>query len=79
MVRGIKSALLEKNFNADEALTDAAAWIAELTLQIKKSEKAISAGYTRTDTSHLSYLHPPIATVAPTIADDGAWIATGKE
>ena len=79
LVLGIKHALLEKNLNTDEALNDAAAWIAELSLQVKKSEKQISAGYTRTDTSHLSYLHPPITTTAPAIVDDGSWISTGKE
>ena len=79
LVLGIKHALLEKNLNTDEALNDAAAWIAELSLQVQQADKQISAGFCRKDTSHLTYLHPAITTTAPAIVDDGSWISTGGE
>jgi len=79
LVQGIKTALIQKNINKDAALTDAAAWIAELSLQVQKADKQVSAGYCRRDTSHLTYLHPHITATAPAIVDDGSWIATGRE
>lgn len=72
LVGGIHDALLDNNnLHLADAFNDACVWIAELHLQLCKAEKAVSAGYVRTDTSDFRLPKK----VRPDPVDDGdKWV-----
>lgn len=71
LVGGIHDYLLDHNIGVADAFDDACAWIAELHLQVKRAERGVSAGFTRTDTTNLKW--KPKAVAQP-VDDADAWI-----
>ena len=76
LAKGIHSRLLEANTGIQGAYDDACVWIGELYLALEAAERSVSAGYVRTNTTHLKWQ----ADNSINPVDDGdAWIATGGE
>jgi len=66
--------MLESSLDIAEAYKKACVAIYELNAQVVESQKKISAGFVRANTSHLKW-----NTKKETIAvDDGEWLKTGK-
>lgn len=67
--------LLDSSLNVAEAYKKACVAIYELNTQVFESQKKISAGFIRANTSHLKWKSKN--DVDP--VDDGEWVKTGKE
>lgn len=78
VISSIHDQLFDTSINLAEAYDKACIAIYELNAENKELKHKISAGYVRTNTSHLTYLHPPIKTNPPPAETDD-WIETGKE
>ena len=70
-VGGIHDSILDNNLSLADAYNDACVWIAELVLELRRAERGVSAGYTRTDTTSFKW-RPK--TIAPPVDDADAWI-----